>query len=333
VLENSSLMVLRNQADLKGSLLLIEPPADRLVSELTARGMQVSCFTTNSAVADQIKAQQHQVYLGTLPAAQYDAVLLFYPKSKEQLPALLKQAQQVIHADSLCFLVGDNKGGIKSLPTQSEKLGAKVYKLDNAKHCLWFELDQLSQLSLVAPGLSQQPYQLNGVELQICSQPGVFNHGKLDLGTRLLLEHLDHVQQGKVLDFACGAGFIGAYLKKKHNHIQLVASDVSTLAVEATEATLVANQLQGQVLCADGLPQHAGHFAHIVSNPPFHTGLKTDYEVSERFFRAAKAQLQTGGSLTLVANVHLPYAAQLGELFSQVKELGRRDGFVVYYCR
>ncbi|WP_337878566.1 class I SAM-dependent methyltransferase [Rheinheimera sp.] len=334
MLDNSSQMVLRNSADLKGTVLVIEPPADRLVTELAALGIQARCFTTNAAVAHNWQSlSADAVYLGKLPDQHFDSLLIFHPKSKEQLPALLQQLKAVAKADSLCFLVGDNKGGIKSLPALADKIGVKVYKLDNAKHCLWFELDHLSELQPVPTGFLQFQLKSGNTEFVVCSQPGVFNHGKLDLGTRLLLEHLGHVQKGKVLDFGCGAGIVGAYLKKNHSAIELVASDISTLAVESTEATLAANQLSGTVLCADGFPGKTGLFDHIVSNPPFHTGLKTDYQISEQFFQNARQQLKPGGSLTLVANVHLPYAEQLKSLFNQVKELGRRDGFVVYYCQ
>lgn len=334
MLDNSSLMVVRNSADLKGSVLVVEPPADRLVVELKAQGIAARCFTTNAAVAHNWQSLSAEpAFLGELPTEQFDSILIFHPKSKEQLPALLQQLKAVVKADSLCFLVGDNKGGIKSLPALAEKIGVKVYKLDNAKHCLWFELDHLAEMSGSQSGFLQFPLVSGTTELTICSKPGVFNHGKLDLGTKLLLEHLGHVQKGKVLDFGCGAGIVGAYLKKNHSAIELVASDISTLAVESSKATLAANQLAGTVLCADGLPAKAGPFDHIVSNPPFHTGLKTDYQIRQLFFQSAKQQLKTAGSLTLVANVHLPYAEQLKSLFQQVKELGRRDGFVVYYCQ
>jgi 16S rRNA (guanine1207-N2)-methyltransferase len=194
-------------------------------------------------------------------------------------------------------------------------------------------LDGLLQSELKTAEFHQFSIEKAGISLKLCSLPGVFNHGKLDLGTNLLLEHLGHIQQGKVLDFACGAGFIGAFLVKRHPEIKLTASDISTLAVSSTAATLKANKLPGETIAADGIPSRSAAYDHIVSNPPFHTGLKTDYHISEQFFRDAFNELKPGGTLTLVANVHLPYVAQLTEIFGQVKELGRRDGFVVYYCK
>ena len=44
--------------------------------------------------------------------------------------------------------------------------------------------------------------------------PGVFSHGRLDAGTRALLEVMRRfpVAGRRVLDFACGSGVIGAFL-------------------------------------------------------------------------------------------------------------------------
>ena len=48
--------------------------------------------------------------------------------------------------------------------------------------------------------------------LKVVSLPGVFSHGRLDRGTALLLEHLDKLPSGHLLDFGCGAGVLGAAL-------------------------------------------------------------------------------------------------------------------------
>ena len=48
--------------------------------------------------------------------------------------------------------------------------------------------------------------QLADGPLEVVSLPGVFSHGRLDLGSALLLEHLDNPPGGRLLDFGCGAG-------------------------------------------------------------------------------------------------------------------------------
>lgn len=330
MLANSSQLILRNLDDLQGPILFVEPEADQLARQLPALG-QISCFTTDAAVKQQWQQAGAEVYFSATPAfsQQFATAVLFYPKSKELLADNLARIASALQPDAQLYVVGDNKGGIKSLVNHAEKLGLHAHKLDNAKHCLWFSLSgDLSQLKLGA--ISQFNIRHKGHNLTICSLPGVFNHGKLDTGTALLLQHLGHVQDGKVLDFACGAGIIGAALKQQAPGIELYCSDISALATAATNATLLANQLSGQVIAADGLPAQPQLFKHIVSNPPFHTGIKTDYSISEAFIAQSAARLQSGGTLTLVANNHLAYQQLLEQAFGKVNILAKANGFVIY---
>jgi len=333
-----SQLLLRNISDLTGKVLLVEPMADDLARELAqaAPELQLFCYTTDKTVANNWQAQSSATcfFSATLSTEdQFDTVVIFYPKSKEQLAFSLGQLGNSIHSATEVYLVGDNKGGIKSLTSHAEKLGLTAHKLDNAKHCLWFALNGLAEKP--QPAISMQQFRANTANrvIQFCSLPGVFNHGKLDVGTAILLEHLGHIQQGTVLDFACGAGIVGSYLLAQQPALTLYCSDVSALAVAASKATFALNQQQATVLAADGIPQGTPLFDHIVSNPPFHTGIKTDYSVAQKFIDESLGKLKSGGTITLVANAHLPYAEWLKATFGQVKELTRRQGFVVYTSR
>lgn len=330
MLANTSQLVLRNLADLTGKVLFVEPEADTLAHSLSAL-TAFSCFTTDAAVQQQWQQAGAPVYFGATPQfnEQFDTAVVFYPKSKELLADSLQRIAGALVPEAQVYVVGDNKGGVKTLVTHAEKLGLHAHKLDNAKHCLWFSLAG-NFTAINAAKVSEFSLTLKNKALKVCSLPGVFNHGKLDTGTALLLAHVNHIQDGKVLDFACGAGIIGAYLKQHAAAIELYSSDISALAVTATEATLAANQLQGKVLAADGLPAAPTLFKHIVSNPPFHTGIKTDYSISETFIQQSVSRLQQGGTLTLVANNHLAYQQLLEQAFGQVKVLAKANGFVVY---
>ena len=330
-----SQLVLRNLSDLQGKVLLVEPMADDLAQDLLRAGITFSAYCTDAAVAKAFDRASACYFAARLECQeQFDTVVVFYPKSKEQLAYTLAELTAVLTSTTQVYVVGDNKGGIKSLPAHAEKLGLHAHKLDNAKHCLWFALNGLSEKPL--PKQDFAKFKLSAItangeqHLQFCSLPGVFNHGKLDVGTALLLKHLGHIETGKVLDFACGAGIIGALLQQQHPSIDLYATDVCALATAATAATFALNQLKGQVRCQDGLSSDLPKFQHIVSNPPFHTGLKTDLSVAELFITQCKQHLSTGGTVTLVANAHLPYAQWLQTAFGNVKELARQQGFVVY---
>lgn len=335
MLSTPSQLVLRNIADLNGKVLFVEPMADQLASEVQhlASDLQLSCYTTDAAVANSWSHSACALFHTVAPqfSQTFDTVVLFYPKSKEQLAFTLGQIKTAINSATQVFVVGDNKGGIKSLVNHAEKLGLAANKLDNAKHCLWFSLhgDFSALKSSTALTFS---INVAGEQLNLHSLPGVFNHGKLDVGTALLLENLPNLTQGKVLDFACGCGVIGAMLKRKHPAIELFSSDISSLAVSATEMTLKANGLTGVAMAADGLPETPKQFDCIISNPPFHTGIKTDYNIVESFITESARRLNPKGSLTLVANSHLKYQELLQQAFKEVSIMAKANGFVVYHA-
>lgn len=333
MLVNSSQLVLRNIEDLHGRVLIVEPVADELGSQLiaSATNLTISCFTTDQAVANQWQHPSIELIFDVQPSFSqpFDSVVIFYPKSKDQLAYTLTQLSTAIGANSQVFVVGDNKGGIKSLASHAQKLGLTANKLDNAKHCLWFMLHgDFSAIKATAA----TSFTINIAEhlLTIYSLPGVFNHGKLDIGTALLLAHLPNVNQGKVLDFACGNGVIAAVLKLTKPDIDLYCSDISTLATEATKLTLAKNQLSATVITADGLPAQPEQFAAIVSNPPFHTGIKTNYAIAEQFIQQSANRLISKGSLTIVANSHLQYLPILQQCFKQVDIKAKANGFTIY---
>ncbi|MBU2115212.1 MAG: methyltransferase [Gammaproteobacteria bacterium] len=333
MLATASQLVLRNIDDLTGKVLLVEPLADNLATELQhlAPKLTLSCYSTDAAVATSWSQDKVTLYSDVSPvfSDSFDTVVLFYPKSKEQLAFTLAQLKPVLSATTAVFVTGDNKGGIKSLSSHAQKLGLNANKLDNAKHCLWFALhgdfQQLPQAKALSFDISAA-----AETLTLHSLPGVFNHGKLDIGTALLLDNLPDIGKGKVLDFACGCGVVGAMLKRKHPAIELFCSDISQLAVKATELTLAANGLSGTVIAADGLPAQPKQFDCIVSNPPFHTGIKTDYSIVESFIRDSAARLSSNGSLTLVANSHLAYLELLQQAFKKVSIVAKANGFTVY---
>ncbi|CAM3760474.1 class I SAM-dependent methyltransferase [Rheinheimera salexigens] len=333
MLANSSQLVLRNINDLRGRVLIVEPVADELGSQLLASGadLSLSCFSTDKAVANQWQHPSIELLFDAKPkfSQPFDTIVIFYPKSKEQLDLTLAQLKTAIDVNSHVFVVGENKGGIKSLASHAQKLGLAANKLDNAKHCLWFMLHG-DFAAIKATTASSFNINIADKNLTIYSLPGVFNHGKLDIGTALLLANLPAISHGKVLDFACGNGVIGAVLKLTKPNIDLYCSDISTLATEATKLTLQANELTGTVITADGIPDNPAQFAAIVSNPPFHTGIKTNYAIAEQFIQQSAQRLINKGSLTIVANSHLQYLPILQQCFKQVEIKAKANGFTIY---
>ena len=71
-------------------------------------------------------------------------------------------------------------------------------------------------------------------------------------------------------------------------------------------------------------------FDLIVSNPPFHTGIATDYTIAEAFLSNAKQHLTKVGKLSIVANSFLKYPPILEAQFGSFHTVYKNNKFAVY---
>ena len=150
-----------------------------------------------------------------------------------------------------------------------------------------------------------------------------FAGGKLDEGTRLLLEALEIRTTDVALDIGCGAGFIGmhiAHLASK-GHVTMV--DASLAAVDAARRMVEQDGLTNvQVLPSDGIQAvRAQRFDLVVTNPPFHLGGIQSTQIGGHFIREAAQVLRSRGRFYLVANRFLKYEPALRACFKTVEEV------------
>ena len=324
--------VLLRQAELfQGNLLLAGLPADNLLGQWPkARGW--SWHAGDFARLEARFAGRSQ--FGTQPPAHdFTSAVLFLPKSRELTDYLL-QALAARLAGRELYLVGEKRGGIERAAKQLATFG-KPRKLDSARHCqLWQVKVDNTPVTPELHALAQRfELLLADGPLQIISLPGVFSHGRLDRGSALLLEQLDGLPQGHLLDFGCGAGVLGATLKRRYPQSRVSMLDVDAFAVESSRLTLSANGLEAEVIAGDGIGAAPMGLAAIVSNPPFHTGVHTDYQASEQLLRQAARHLDKGGELRLVANSFLRYPPLIEQHLGTCRTLSEADGFRIYSAR
>ncbi|MES2820392.1 MAG: class I SAM-dependent methyltransferase [Pseudomonadota bacterium] len=326
-----SQVLLRQPELFTGNLLLAGLPADDLFGSLPgAHGW--SWHAGERARLDNRFPERCRFGVH-LPEAAFDAAVLFLPKSRELTDYLLQALAARLPGREL-FLVGEKRSGIERAAKQLQPFG-KPRKLDSARHCqLWqVRIDQAP----AAPDLESlaQRYELELADgpLSVISLPGVFSHGRLDRGTALLLQHLDKLPSGHLLDFGCGAGVLGAALKRRFPHNRLTLLDVDAFAAASSRLTLAANGLDAEVLTGDGIDAAPRDLNAILSNPPFHEGVHTDYQATEQLLRQAREHLKPGGELRLVANSFLRYQPLIEEHLGPCNTLAEGQGFRIYQAK
>ena len=321
--------VLLRQADLfKGPLLLAGLPADDLLGQLP----EAHGWSWHAGEHALLEARfSTRCHFGTQPGERaFQAAVLFLPKSRELTEYLLNALAARLNGREL-FLVGEKRAGIERAAKQLANFG-QARKLDSARHC------QLWQVRVenapAAPDLHSlaQRYELalSDGPLQVLSLPGLFSHGRLDVGSALLLEHLDGLPSGHILDFGCGAGVLGAALKRRYPDSHITLLDVDAFAVESSRLTLAANGLEADVINGDGIDAAPMGLSAILSNPPFHQGVHTHYQATEHLLRQARQHLAKKGELRLVANSFLKYPPLIEQHLGPCQTLADAKGFRIY---
>ncbi|MGL6336620.1 16S rRNA (guanine(1207)-N(2))-methyltransferase RsmC [Aeromonas jandaei] len=333
-----SQMLERNQALFVGKRLLVcgalEDDYPRQLATLT---QTLTVFTTDycyyrcqQAALGEAILFDHQ--LGGAP--RFDALLLLMPKAKAEAQYLLAMMSPVLEAGADLFLAGENRGGINGADKLLAPYGDKPIKRDSARRCSLYH-GELSKP--VAPfdldsWFGRYQCKAGDTELTVLALPGVFSAAELDLGTQMLLATVP-AMKGSLLDFGCGAGVIGSVLAKRNPGLKVTMVDINALALESSRRTLAINDLQGEVHASDVYSDITGSFDQIVSNPPFHAGLKTFYAATETFLARAPEFLRPHGSLTIVANAFLRYQPILEAHFKRTEVSNSDAKFKVYLSK
>ncbi|MFB1016328.1 MAG: 16S rRNA (guanine(1207)-N(2))-methyltransferase RsmC [Alteromonadaceae bacterium] len=341
-LSNPSQILLRNSELFEANKpLLINMPGDDLIAKYLALypSAELTSVNTNFEVYQHLK-QRYQQQVNCIFTSNYqtntkhDLVIIAFPKSKAELSYTLAMINPLLALDAQIFLVGENKSGIKSSQKLTTSLLAYCNKVDSAKHCTLFsgQFNNKYQPFNFDDWFNHYQITIADVSLTIASLPGVFSQDGLDVGTRVLLSNLPNNLSDKVLDFGCGAGIISCFIGKRYPDIHLSLLDVSALALSSAEKTLALNGLTGLIFPSNSLSEVTGKYQHIVSNPPFHQGVKTNYLATETFLKNIKKHINKNGSITIVANSFLRYQEIMDNAISKSKVLAKKSGFTIYQC-
>ena len=143
---------------------------------------------------------------------------------------------------------------------------------------------------------------LPDVYLELDTDSGVFSPGRLDPGTRLLLEEAPGPPaSGDILDLGCGCGPIACVLAARSPGVTVWAVDVNERALGLC-ARNAARAGLGNVRCVTpSSPEIPRHFAGIWSNPPVRIGKAALHDLLlswlARLAPGARASLVMGRNL------------------------------------
>lgn len=257
------------------------------------------------------------------PEGPFDGATLRLPRSKDELEMAVHAAAASLRPGRRLWVYGAKDEGIGSASARIGSVMGSVRTVATGGRGRVLEAVRPEEVSGLRVGLEAWrgtvPLGIPGMAETWVSYPGVFAHGRLDEGTRALIEAMPNLRAGsRVLDFACGSGVLGGLVLSRDPSSSVDFLDVDAVALEAVRA----NVPGARVILSDGFGTLTSErYDLIVSNPPYHQGKEQTGRVLEHLAARAPAQLLPGGALLLVAQRRLPVRRLLDEAFARVEVL------------
>ena len=324
--------------------------AELLLSHWNALGASAPVLVSNDPlplVAETLRGRGFHVSMwsrrawGGRPAAPwpppgpFGSVGLRLPRSREEVRMALHAAASVLLPGGIALVYGSNDEGIRPVVGLMEELFSEVGTVALGGRCrvvrgLW-EGGVPDLRGTLEAWKESTALTYPGLPATWSSYPGVFSHGKLDPGTRLLLDVLPPLPAGaRALDFGCGSGIVGAVAMARGEGVRAKLLDVDTVALEAARA----NVPEADLVAGDGLGSAGGEpFDAIFSNPPLHRGKAEDRGMVTTFIREVPRHLRPEGVLAFVAQRRLQVEGTLRDVFRAVSVLGEDGAFRVWEGR
>ena len=157
----------------------------------------------------------------------------------------------------------------------------------------------------------------------------VFSKNYLDFGTRTLLENLYDVN-GDILDFGCGYGPIGIYLKSNYD-CKVDMIDINDRALNLSLKNSVLNNVEVNIFESNIYDNISKKYDYIITNPPIRVGKEILYKI----LFEAKNHLKESGHLIFV--IHKDQGAKsvmklLNDTY-KVSNIKKNKGFFVIDCQ
>jgi 16S rRNA (guanine1207-N2)-methyltransferase len=231
---------------------------------------------------------------------------------------------------SMLYVYGANDEGIRSAPKAFAPLFADAETVLAKSHArVWRARRTASREGLrgnLADWRSVAKLSIGGRDYAWVSYPGVFAHGRIDVGTALLISKLPSIApHARALDFGAGSGLVARALVDAGATVDMLEADA--VALEAARENVPEARA---VLGADFSDLGAARYALIASNPPIHVGRARDLTVISRLIADAPRHLEPSGALLLVTERTVPVPRLAKEHFAAVELIAEKGGYRVW---
>jgi len=167
--------------------------------------------------------------------------------------------------------------------------------------------------------------------MHFISWPGTFGYGRMDEGSRAMLEVADVRAGDKVLDMGCGNGTVGCLASQQCGPRGFVTFiDSNARAVRLSELNAQANKVTNAefILNADMSVLKQGEYDVVLANPPYYA----NSEVARMFITTARELLRPGGRFYFVTRMPVQTIPEIVDYFGEVESVENR-GFTVVIAR
>ena len=172
--------------------------------------------------------------------------------------------------------------------------------------------------------------EINGRLYTFKTDNNVFSKKGLDFGTRTLLESIDVKNiSGDVLDFGCGYGPIGIYIKSNTDaNVDMI--DINERALKLARSNASINKVDVNIFESNIYSNITKKYDYIITNPPIRVGKKILYEI----LIGAKEYLKEKGHLIFVINKDQGAKSTMKDMekYYKVNLINKNKGFFIIDC-
>ena len=267
-------------------------------------------------------------------------VVLKVPRALALLEQQLIDLQKYVTPDTRIVATGKVKAITKSVLNLFERyIGPTTTSLAKKKSRLVFATPRESLK------LSDSPYPTRwqckstmGAPLTIDNLANAFSRQSLDIGARIMLEHMTVSANDVVVDLGCGNGVLGVNALTLAPDAKVIFVDESYMALESARLNVLNNHpdkiAQCEFVASNCLEtllnrEHKPAVTKILCNPPFHQQNAITDHIAWQMFTDSRDLLIKSGHLVVVGNRHLDYHIKLKKLFGGAKVLASDKKFVI----